>query len=354
MKSLYGKNLTDEDIRKYFGSPDQFGGITEVEYIQGKARGSRALLIKNGTGLNFTVLPDRSLDIATAEYRGRPVAWLSKNGIVAPGHYENSINGFLRSFSGGLLTTCGLTQAGASGTDGDDVLGIHGRISHTPAESFFYEEHLEEGLPVYTVKGKVRESCLYAENLVMEREIKCRAGSSEIEIFDKFVNAGFEKMPFMLLYHVNFGFPVVSENSGYYTRAVEVKPWTDSAINGNGEYERMESPQPGYEYECFLHEMPEKGHKVYSAVINESLNFGAYLVYSPEELPFFNEWKMMGCQDYVAAFEPGNCIPEGRMEARENGRLKYLEAGETYSVSYKIGVADGLSETVELKKALTL
>lgn len=352
MRNLYGKELTEKEIRTYFGSVSHFGGITEVEYTQGRARGSRALQVRNGSGLSFTVLPDRSLDIGAAEYCGRPVAWMSKNGIVAPEHYENSINGFLRTFSGGLLTTCGLTQAGASGVDGDDVLGIHGRISHTPAESFTFEEEWEDGLPVFKIKGIVRESCLYAENIVLKREITTRAGSNEIEVNDRFINEGYEKMPFMLLYHVNFGYPIVSGNSNYLTYADKITAWTDSAVNGNGKYDEMEKPQSGYEYECFLHEMPTEGHKVYSAVINSELNFGAYLSYSPEELPFFNEWKMMGCQDYVAAFEPGNCIPEGRIEARKNGTLKYLDAGEEYSVSYKIGIVEGEKDISSLKKLL--
>ena len=84
--------------------------------------------------------------------------------------------------------------------------------------------------------------------------------------------------------------------------------------------------------------MPKGRERVTAGLVNEELGFGGYVAYSPKEMPCFNEWKMMGQQDYVVGLEPGINIPEGRLEARENGRLSTLKPGESRTFSYKIGI----------------
>ena len=86
--------------------------------------------------------------------------------------------------------------------------------------------------------------------------------------------------------------------------------------------------------------MPYKKEKVSLALINESMEFGLYISYSPKQLPYLTEWKMLGQQDYVVGIEPGNCIPEpeGRKGARDSGRLIVLRPGEVRKFSIEIGV----------------
>lgn len=51
-----------------------------------------------------------------------------------------------------------------------------------------------------------------------------------------------------------------------------------------------------------------------------------------------NEWKMMGVHDYVLGLEPCNCTPDGRDVMRQQGRLKFLQPGEskTFEVMVKL------------------
>ena len=48
------------------------------------------------------------------------------------------------------------------------------------------------------------------------------------------------------------------------------------------------------------------------------------------------EWKMMGIRDYVLGLECGNCYPDGRDVMRKEGRLKFLEPGETLAYHVKV------------------
>ena len=96
--------MEKKELLKYVGSVEQIGGVRDVTFNDGKAKGVRAIEIDTGK-LRFTVLPDRCMDIAQAYYEGTSVAWISKTGVVAPQFYEKDEKCWLRSFTGGLLTT---------------------------------------------------------------------------------------------------------------------------------------------------------------------------------------------------------------------------------------------------------
>ena len=121
---------------------------------------------------------------------------------------------------GGLLTTCGLTQVGAPGEDGDEVLGVHGRISHLPAESVNIHEAWQDEEYVIKIEGTLKETSLYAENLVLRRTITTKMGETRFWIHDSIRNEGYNETPFMVLYHVNFGYPVVSNGDHYDGREI--------------------------------------------------------------------------------------------------------------------------------------
>ena len=68
------------------------------------------LEFRSGTGLRFTVLVDRALDIADCSFNEVPIGWHSPTGFRHPGLHDYEGEGGLgwqRSFSG-LLLTCGL------------------------------------------------------------------------------------------------------------------------------------------------------------------------------------------------------------------------------------------------------
>ena len=350
MAKLFGMELHKTRIRQYFGSVQQIAGMEPFCYTDGKAAGVRAIDVKTGSGLRFKIIQDRGMDIADAEFKGVPISWLCKNGIIAPSFFENSETGFLRSFTGGLFTTCGLTQVGTPCQDGDEFLGLHGRISNTPAQKIHIDETWKDDEFTLTATGIIRESRLFAENLVLTRQIQCILGESKIFITDTIENEGFEDTPLMILYHYNFGYPIVSKNSRFLIHSDTVKPANDAAMNGDGRYDLFVDPTKNYAYECFVHTMQKGKDAASLAVINESMNLGVYITYHPEQLPFINEWKMMGEQDYVLGVEPANCLTEGRSEAGKNNRLQILKAGEKKAVHFEFGVLENLNMINEYKK----
>src|SRR5512141_2170662 len=109
MPILYGRNWTPDELKRMVGTLDQLAGIRLVEYADGKARGMRAAEVWTGSGLSFTIWLDRGMDIGPASFEGKPLAFLHP-ALGTPSQYEPDGLGWLRTFGGGLLTTCGLTH----------------------------------------------------------------------------------------------------------------------------------------------------------------------------------------------------------------------------------------------------
>ncbi|MDD3839487.1 MAG: aldose 1-epimerase family protein [Clostridia bacterium] len=341
MAKLYGREFTKQEIRSYVGNISNIAGAKRYILKEGKADGVEAVDVKTGTGFNFTVLPGRGMDIAWVDYCGIPISWMSKAGIGAAKYFENDGICFLRNFFGGLLTTCGLTHAGGPQEDNGEKLGLHGRISNIPANNVSVEEYWDEDDLFIKVKGKVRQAMVFGENLVLTREITAKLGESKLYIHDTVENEGYNETPFMLLYHMNFSYPVVSEDSRLIVPSIKVEPATDIAEKGIDKYNVFQAPTPGYLEQVFFHMMPKDKGLVKAALVNDKLKLGAYVQYSPEQLPYFTQWKQMGQQDYVVGLEPGNCIPEGRVNAREGGRLQILKPGDKKEFCIEAGVLWG-------------
>ena len=98
-------------VSRYTGDLSQIGGTRHYELSEGKARGVRAVDVATGMGLQFTVLPDRGMDISRCSFRGTNLVYRTATGEVHPAYYDPHGQEWLRGFFGGLLTTCGLTPS---------------------------------------------------------------------------------------------------------------------------------------------------------------------------------------------------------------------------------------------------
>lgn len=347
---LFGMELNKEQLAQSIGQMSQVADMKHYVLCGGRAQGLEAVDVKTGSGFQFTVLPGRAMDIAWAEYNGMPLGWISKSGVVGSQYYEPERLSWLRSFFGGVLTTCGLTQAGAPCEDEGQLLGQHGRISNIPAQNINMESYWQDEQYIMKLKGSMIEACTFGENLKLTREITAVLGQSKLYIHDEIENMGYELSPLMLLYHMNFGFPVVSQYSKLYVDDISVEPRDEAAEPGIGIYNRFQMPTKGYAEQVFFHSIKADANGyAYVGIVNERINFGVYIRFNIEQLPYFTEWKMMGQQDYVVGLEPGNCIPEGRASARQSGRLQFIQPGEIKTVNIELGVLSGAEQVQEFK-----
>jgi hypothetical protein len=346
MAFLYESEWTRQDLSAHVGDISQVGGVRTFTLADGFERGVRAAELRTAAGLRFTVYLDRGMDIGPAEYKGIPLAWLSPTGPVAPAFYEPQGSGWLRGFHGGLLTTCGLTQVGPPGQDDGVQLGLHGRISHTPARQVSQGEEWDKDSYTFWIEGRMREVAVFGHDLQLRRRIVARLDEPGLTIQDQVVNMGATTAPHMILYHINLGFPLLQAGSRLVAPSEEVISRDDVAAKGLAEHARFQAPTRGYAEQVFFHRMRvDQDGLVRVALINDALHLGLQLRYRQHELPEFTQWKQMGWGTYVLGTEPGNCRSEGRAAAHQRGALVYLSPGE--EVNYQVELRVLVNEELE-------
>lgn len=355
MARLFGKEYSKRELLARVGNIAQVAGVRNGAIQDGNGSGVKAVEFYTGSGLNFTVLPGRGLDIAGCSYNGIPVSWISPAGITSPMYYEEPKDGWLRSFFGGLLTTCGMTYCGSACVDQGEELGIHGRASNFTAEDVGIEREWAGDQYCMSIKGKVRQAALYKENLLLSRKISTKMGESVINISDSIENLGFETQPLMMLYHINLGWPIVSENTRFVAAIEKTipRPGQDEAAKEPTLFAQFTSPKDGYVERCYYHHLkPIDGEDTYALLINDELNIGVYVKYNIGQLFNLVEWKQLRSGTYVVGIEPSNCYEEGRNNSRDDGTLQLIQPGETRHFDVEIGILDGKNRIEKMESLI--
>jgi len=355
MPDIFGQNLTPESLAARTGRLDQVAGARPFVFDDGPARGMRGIDVWTGSGLEFTVLPDRGLDIGAARFAGRALAWQSSTGDVRPERFEPQGFGWLKMFHGGLVTTCGLRHFGAPDSEDGESWGLHGRASSLAAEGVAVERAWERGEFIIRVRARLVEAEVFKPTVVLERTITTALGSREIRIDDRVSNTGHQPSAAMLLYHVNLGWPLLSEKSRLLVNPETVRPVTDHAAKTLKTHCEMLPPTPGFK-EMVYTMQPRAGRDglARAALVNPQLDGGTALAlaWTEKTLPYVMEWKMMGQGEYVLGIEPANCPFPPRARLRESGRMPVLAPGESFETSLALSVHRGRRELQALARRI--
>lgn len=333
---IFDKNYSKEELYSYFGEINHISGIRKFKLLEGKSKDCEIIEVRTGSGLVFEINSTRGLDIGRCSYKNIPISYQGYNKEVHPSYYETFSDGWLRSFNGGLLVTCGLKSIGKDEIDGKEILPLHGRISNTPSDRVNIEEYWENDKLFLKVFGKVRESKALNYNLELSRSISIEAGTNKIVINDTIENMGFDDEEFMLLYHFNIGHPILDEFAKLISNSKYVIPRDEDAKKQKEKYYEYCKPTPKYKDIVYYHKLIDKEGLCTVAIINEKINMGVALYFNKEELDCFTQWKFNNRGNYVAGIEPGNAYVNGRSVERKEGRLKSIKGRE--KKEYKVEV----------------
>lgn len=354
---VFGQELTKKQVTDRIGDITQWGGIKNYEFSEGQQRGIRAIDIKNACGLDMTVTADRGMDISYLSYKSVPISWRSAVRETSPVYYESRGLEWLRTFFGGLLTTCGLTHIGPPGEDQGQTLGQHGRISNLPAYSVCTDGDWIEDNYRMAVQGKVREASVFGDKLELTRKITVWMDSPVIVLEDTVENIGSQVSPLMVLYHINIGYPVVDTGTELVEDSAKVSPRDQEAKKNINSYHRFEAPANDYQEQVFFHDI-EADNQGFCRVglVNTAFDggrgIGIGIKYHSGNLPYFIQWKMMGCGEYVCGLEPANSLIRGRAVEREKGNLKFIEPGQKIGYHIEFQLLGSIEEIDNFKKVL--
>lgn len=321
-------------MNPYLGHDTQLHGVEEHRLVGGKGDGMRLIEVNNGLGLELVISPDRAADIARLRYRGVNMSYFSPCGYVAPAYYESTGTNWLKSFTAGFLTTCGLHAVGSPCVDEGETLPLHGAIANLPAEQLSWSETPD----ALIVRALVKDETIFSRKLRLAREIHVSLRDNSFFIEDTIENTGDTVQPLEILYHMNMGYPLLDEDSVLRIASQSVTPRDDHAAADIAHWQRMEKPQPGYVERCYYHKMSAEG---VASIYQPKLNAALEIRFDPKQLDCFVEWKMMGVRDYVLGLECGNCYPDGRDVMRRSGVLKFIQPEEKLTFRVNVRLQDG-------------
>jgi hypothetical protein len=333
----------------------QLGGIETFVLDNGPGRGNRIAWINTGSGLRFKVVIDRAMDIAEAFYNQHSIAWLSHGGITTPVPSGNGLD-WLSSFGGGLFTTCGLSHVGGPEADKFGERGLHGRISNLKAEleSIIQPDPIA-GKMEMSITGRMKETQVLGPNLELKRTISATLGQPTIRIHDEVTNQGNTPAPHMLLYHFNFGWPLVDEGADIIWKG----DWKPREGNNNkifrqgNNFYKCEPPLDEHkgtgEEAAFIDIVQDDLGFCNCGVHNPAIELAVFLKFQKKQLPWLTNWQHWGRDEYVTGLEPGTNPPMGQAKARENNELIFIQPGETKSYELQIDV---MSDNEKINKVL--
>lgn len=332
-------------LMKHLGNMEQIAGIRESQLLRGRGEQIHIAEVYNAAGLRFTVVPDRCMDLYDLSYKGMNLSFQSKNGLVSPQAILSDGDEFTHQWPGGMLVTCGLDNVGISCSEGG-AYPTHGRISHLPAKTFGTKTGWEGEEYVLRLQGEVHQTQMYGRHVSLDRTIETKLDSKNLVIIDRITNFEAEDEPYMLLYHFNFGYPLLQADS----KVAVTSKQTHAMVSGSENHQCMTAPSDGQTEMLFLHQT--SGDRGCGVIYNERLELGAYVSFDTKNLPNMQQWKMMKSHDYVLAFEPCNTWGLNRSDAIKAGKCATIKAYSSIENKLELGVLDGLSEIRSFLKNL--
>ena len=324
----------------------QVGGIELSTLADGAGRGTRIAWINTGSGLRFKVVIDRAMDIADAFYNAHSLSWISQLGVTAAQPFADKGADWLRTFGGGLLVTCGLTHAGGPEEDAYGQRGLHDRISNIPAEIIAIQQpDPAQGIMDMRITGVIRQGNPLGQILELKRTIRAVLGESKIYIDDEVLNRSNFPVPHMLLYHFNFGWPLVDAGADllwdgkWYARE---QGEANKIFKAGQDFKKCLAPIADHngngEEAAFIDVDSDSNGHCQCGIRNEKIGLEVALDFNKAQLPWLTNWQHWGEGEYVTGLEPGTNPPYGQKKCREQGELIMLApaARKNYNIVFSV------------------
>lgn len=350
--------VTGKEVTPHLSTP---WSVRKVTLHGGKQEGVELIHVDNGK-IRYTICPTRGMGLMSASMGDLKLGWESPvKEVVHPQHVNLQSRGGLGWLDGfsEWMCRCGLENNGGPGTDrfinnvGDEAtmeLTLHGKIANLPAQEV---EVVVDREPPYTihVRGTVHERMFYGPKLELRTDISTVPGSNTLRVTDVVTNRGAQPQEFQLLYHANYGRPLLEEGATFAAPAARVTPMNDVAARAIRNYTRYSGPTLGFVEQVYcIRPLADANGKTLAILQNRARDKAASVGFSVKELPYLTVWKNTAAvaDGYVTGIEPGTNFPNTRSVERKLGRVPKLAPGAKYSISVDFGLHRGTNEVEAL------
>jgi len=323
----------------------------------GKQEGVDVIVLDNGK-LQITVVPTRGLGILSVTMGDVQLGWDSPvKEVVHPRHINLQSRGGLGWLEGfnEFLCRCGLESNGHPGTDkfinnvGEEAtmeLTLHGKIANIPAQEV---EVVVDPRPPHQIRirGRVDERMFYGPKLELQTELSTEPGSDTFRLSDVVTNQGAGEQEVEILYHANFGRPILEEGATFAAAIERITPFNAHAAQAIGSHARYAGPTSGFVEQVYcIRPLADGEGRTVAMLQNARTDRAASIRFSVRELPYLTQWKntSAAADGYVTGIEPGTNFPYNRRIERQFGRVPRLAAGASRSFTVDFAIHHGESE----------
>ncbi|MCA9138291.1 MAG: aldose 1-epimerase family protein [Planctomycetales bacterium] len=308
----------------------------------GKQDGVDLITIDNGV-MQIDVIPTRGMNVYEVRSGDIRLGWDSPvDEIVHPALIDLESRGGLGWLEGfnEWMVRCGLEFAGHPGTDefvtntGDTAtmeLTLHGKIGNIPASEV--EVVVDSNRPGrIRLRGVVYEKLFNGPKLKLVTELSVVPGESTFRIDDTIENQGGQQQEFQIIYHANFGAPLLGKDAKVHAAVKSVAPMNDHAAGEIDTYATYDEPTTGFAEQVYLVEpSADENGKTIAVLQNANGDRAASMQWTVDQLPYLTLWKNTAAtQDgYVTGIEPATGYPFNRKVERQAGRVPKLDAGQS-------------------------
>jgi hypothetical protein len=344
-------------------SPQELGvdGAWKIEKRTlhgGLSEGVDEIRVHNGK-MSFSIIPTRGMGLWKAWLGDMEIGW--KSPVRGPVHPmfvdvgEPSGLGWLDGFDE-LLVRCGLESNGAPEFDektGRVKYPVHGRIANRPA--IHVSVTVDTTAQEISVRGIVEETRFHFLKLRMVTQYTTRFNDSSITIHDEIENFSSSPAEMQMLYHANFGLPLLDGGSRVVCPAKTVVPRNERAAIGVRTWDSYPAPEAGFEEMVYFLELHAGDEGWTRALLkNAHGTQGVSLVFNKRQLPCFSLWKNTTAEGdgYVTGLEPGTNFPNPRSYEGEQGRVVKIAGGKRAAFLVTLEVHATAKEVSEAEAAV--
>jgi hypothetical protein len=322
----------------------------------GLREGVEVVEIDNGR-FRFSVLPTRGMSIWKGWLGDTEIGWRSPvRGPVHPQFVpiaETSGLGFLDGFDEWIVR-CGLESNGAPEFDPQGRLKypLHGRIANRPASHVELEIDVER--EEIRLTGFVEETRFLVHQLQLRSTVVTRFGQPGLSLHDEVVNLAGTPAEMQLLYHINFGLPLLGPGATFVAPVKTLVPRNARSAEGLETWQTYGPPQAGFAEQVYFAELADVDHQSRVLLKNAGGDLGASLTFDRRQLPCFTLWKNTGALEdgYVTGLEPATNFPNPRSFEGEQGRVVKLQPGAHAEFDLAISLHDDSASVAQAEREI--
>ena len=345
--------LTPDEVP---GSPEGWS-VTKRVLRGGLSDGVDVIEVQNGD-FRFSVAPTRGMGILEAWQGDFRLGWRSPvDGPVNPAfvHLSDANGlGWLEGFNE-LLVRCGLEYNGGPefNPNGTVLYSLHGKIANTPARKVDVSVDGQQGR--IAISGIVDEGRLFGNKLRMASTISTRLGRSEIKVVDTVSNHSGEPGELELIYHTNFGLPLLGPGARLVAPAVRVGAYDATSLRDIARWDQYGPETLGITEFCYFVELAEAADGATQVVLRNAAGDRAIRYsFNRKQLPYFTLWKnsQAAADGYVTGLEPGTNLPNNKTFEKKKGRVIALAPGESRTFELTLELLQGRDAVTAAEKAV--